>query len=84
MQNQPTEIKEFDLRGQICPSTLLTALREINGAKQQLKEAALGLVFLTDNRSSTMHISETAGNMGYKVKVEKMEGFYRVVVSGNA
>lgn len=84
MLSQSTEIKELDLRGQICPSTLLTALREINGAKQQLKEAMLALVFLTDNRSSTMHISETAGNMGYKVKVEKKEGFYRVVVSGNA
>lgn len=84
MTHQADEMKEFDLRGQICPSTLLTALREINGAKQQLKELTLALVFLTDNRSSTIHISETAGNMGYKVKVEKKEGFYRIVVAGNA
>lgn len=81
---QEAEYKEIDLRGRICPSTLLTALREINGAKQALKALAITLVFLTDNRSSTTHISETATNMGYKVKVEKKEGFYRIAISGIA
>lgn len=74
-------VKEIDLRGQICPSTLLTALREVNSAKTELKAGTLSLLFLTDNRSSTTHISETVSNMGYQVSVDKVQGYYRVSVN---
>jgi TusA-related sulfurtransferase len=73
--------KEIDLRGQICPSTLLTALREVNSARADLHAGVLSLCFLTDNRSSTTHISETVTNMGYQVLVEKSDGHYRISVS---
>ena len=75
------EFKQIDLRGQICPSTLLMALREVNSSKERLKEGTLRMEFLTDNRSSTTHIAETVGNMGYNVQVEKLEGDYRILVS---
>jgi len=77
-------VKEIDLRGQICPSTLLIALREVNSARAELKAGTLSLLFFTDNRSSTTHISETVTNMGYLVTVDKSEGFYLISVSKGA
>ena len=41
------ETIEFDIRGQICPSTLLTALKEINRHRTSLKNGNCMLVFLT-------------------------------------
>ena len=76
--------KEIDLRGQICPSTLLTALREVNLCKSELKAAVLRLVFLTDNRSSTTHIADAVGSMGYDVSVAKEQGYYRITISRHA
>ena len=76
-------VKEIDLRGQICPSTLLIALREVNNTKAELKTGTISLLFLTDNRSSTTHISETVTNMGYLVTVDKEQGHYRIAVTRN-
>ncbi len=72
------ELKEIDLRGQICPSTLLMALREINGCKPDLRCGALKLSFLSDNRDSTVTIPEAAANMGYEVSVVKENEYYRI------
>ena len=72
--------KEIDLRGQICPSTLLTALRETNTNKTELKSGELRLVILTDNRSSTTHISESISAMGYRVEVQKEQEYYRISI----
>jgi TusA-related sulfurtransferase len=79
--HQETTCKQFDLRGQICPSTLLIALREVNSFKSELKSGTVSLLFLSDNRSSTTHISETVSNMGYKVQIEKKQGHYHILVS---
>ena len=73
--------KELDLCGQICPSTLLTTLREVNNAKSELKSGAASLVVLTDNRSSTTHICEAVGAMGYHVQTSKEATFYRITIS---
>lgn len=72
------ELKEIDLRGQICPSTLLLALREINGSKPDLRSGALKLSFLSDNRDSTVTIPEAAANMGYEVSVTREHEYYRI------
>ncbi|SKA18272.1 TusA-related sulfurtransferase [Trichlorobacter thiogenes] len=72
--------KEIDLRGQICPSTLLTALRETNTNKTELRSGELKLVILTDNRNSTTHISESIGAMGYRVEVVKEQEYYRITI----
>ncbi len=73
--------KEVDLRGQICPSTLLTALREVNLLREDIKSGKTSLVFFTDNRSSTTHIFETVSNMGYLVQVDKNQDYYKICVS---
>lgn len=70
----------FDIRGQICPSTLLIALREINRHSQALKSGELLLLFRTDNRDSTHTIPESALNMGYSASVNRQEDYYEIAV----
>lgn len=72
---------EFDIRGQLCPSTLLVALREMNAHVERLNRGTLKLCFLIDNREATVTIPESASNMGYAVSVDKRDGYYRIEVS---
>lgn len=74
------EIISIDMRGQICPSTLISALREINIRKDEIRSGNTVLVFLTDNRDSTVTIPETAENMGYATKVIKEDAHYRIEI----
>lgn len=74
------ETIEIDIRGQLCPATLLVALKEINERADLLRRGAVKLCFLIDNRDATGTIPESAANMGYAVKVERQEGWYRIEV----
>jgi TusA-related sulfurtransferase len=69
---------EFDICGQICPSALLTALREINAHKDQLKQGAIELVIKTDARDATRTIPAAVENMGYQVEITKESGCYLI------
>jgi TusA-related sulfurtransferase len=71
---------EFDLRGQICPSTLLIALKEINSHAEALGQGKEKLCFMIDNRDATVTIPEFAFNMGYAVIVGKKDGYYYIEV----
>lgn len=71
----------IDVCGQICPSSLLTALREVNKHKQQLCNEGLKLAILTDNPDSTNRIYEAVGNMGYQVKVNDRTHHYMISIS---
>lgn len=77
-----TSIEEIDIRGQICPSTMLTALREVNNRKADIKGGKTCLTLLSDNRSSVTNITETVGRMGYQVDVKKEHDYYRVSITG--
>ncbi|GAM10843.1 sirA-like protein [Geobacter sp. OR-1] len=79
----PVRTIEFDIRGQICPSTLLVALREINKNFVDLNNGTVQLVFRTDNRDSTTTIPESAGNMGLHCSVMKNESCYMIQVSNH-
>ena len=74
---------EFDIRGQICPSTLLTALREINTHQEALRDRVVRLRFLTDNRDCVTTIPESARNMGYAVEVQRESDCYAIEVRGD-
>jgi len=74
---------EYDICGQICPSTLLTALREINTHQEALKDHVVLLRFLTDNRDCVTTIPESARNMGYAVEVRREGGCYAIEVCGD-
>jgi len=76
------ETIEFDIRGQICPSSLLVALKEVNSRAEGLRQGSVQLCFLTDNRDATITIPESASNMGYGVALEKKDGYYRIMISG--
>jgi TusA-related sulfurtransferase len=79
------EIREvtLDIRGQVCPSTLLTALKEINARCEALRGGREKLVVLTTNRDSTHTLPDAARNMGYHVEVSREDGHYRIVVHGS-
>ena len=71
---------EYDIRGQICPSTLLLALREINTHQAALRERAVRLLFLSDNRDCVTTIPESARNMGYATAVRRERGCYVIEI----
>lgn len=76
-----TRIIEQDVRGQICPSCLLMALRELNDRQSAIKDGKAEFHILTDNRHSTTTIPNAVANMGYAVEVKKERGYYRIVIS---
>lgn len=71
---------ELDIRGQICPSTLLSALRSINLHRSELRQG-LQLAIRTDNRAATSTIPEMVVKMGYAVRVEKISRHYLIIIS---
>jgi TusA-related sulfurtransferase len=73
---------EHNIRGQICPSTLLFTLREINKVQQELKEGLVRIVIFTDNRNAIATIPEAVASMGYGTTIEKKEGFYQIEIRG--
>jgi TusA-related sulfurtransferase len=76
-----TKTIEFDIRGQICPSTLLVALREINRNFKELNTGAVQLLFRSDNRNCINTIPPAAENMGLKASVEKTGSDYSILIS---
>ena len=80
MKNEPADVVEFDIRGQICPSSLLITLREINTRQKLIKSGAQQIIILTDNRDATTTVPEALNNMGYVVSVEKKHNYYVIEV----
>ncbi len=80
MEKAGQEILEFDIRGQICPSSLLIALKEVNTHKERLRRGEVALAFKTDNRDATITIPDAATHMGYWVRVTKSADYYVVLV----
>ena len=75
------ESVEIDVCGQICPSSLLTALREVNKHKEFLRDGGLLLEILTDNHDSTNRICDAVGNMGYHVEVKDQKNHYKICIA---
>ena len=80
MVEQIKETIEIDVCGQICPSSLLTSLREVNKHKISLRDGTLQLDILTDNHDSLNRICEAVGNMGYQVEIEDQKGHYKLSI----
>ena len=73
---------ELDIRGQICPSTLLFALKTVNEHREELQAGALRLSFHTDNRDAVVTIPDAVRHMGYAVSVAKESGDYHITIGG--
>lgn len=77
---QDAHIILHDIRGQICPSSLLFTLREVNREQLALKEDRVRIVIKTDNRNAIATIPEAVSSMGYATTVEKKEGYYEIEI----
>ena len=75
-----TNTVEIDVRGFVCPSSLLVALRELNKQKDGLRRGDIRVVFLVDNHESTNRICEAVKSMGYEFEVTESQGGYSVAV----
>ncbi len=80
MDNSGHKLIHFDIRGQICPSTLLIALKGINQHKEALRRGEVVLLFKTNNRDATVTIPDAAENMGYGASVAKEADYYLITV----
>ena len=78
------QIIEVDMRGQVCPSTLLVAMDNLNKHREELQNGEIRLAIKTDNREATMTIPGTAESMGYAVQVKIMEGYYQIEICAAA
>lgn len=70
----------LDIRGQICPSTLLASLGKVNQHLEQIKEKRVVLEIRTDSRDATNTIPDATANMGLSASVQKSDGYYRIYV----
>ncbi|SHI55987.1 Sulfurtransferase TusA [Malonomonas rubra DSM 5091] len=80
MTETEKEIVVIDVCGQICPSSLLTALREINQRKNELRDGKLQLDIITDNHDSINRIAEAVSNMGYQVSLADQGKQFRISI----
>jgi TusA-related sulfurtransferase len=69
-------IIKMDIRGQICPSCLLLALKEVNANIEAIKRGESEIRILSDDRHATATIPGAITKMGISTAVEKTdEGF---------
>ena len=71
----------MDVRGQVCPSTLLLAMATMNEHRNALLGGEVALRILSDNRHAIITIPETARNMGYAADVKQDAGYYTILIS---
>ncbi len=83
MLERMPRVIDFDIRGQICPSSCLLALKKINSLKLELKNGDILLRIITDHRDATVTIPDSARNMGYDVKVAKESDYYLINITYN-
>jgi len=74
---------KLDLRGQVCPSTLLQTLKAINKNKKKLKNKSLIIKVLTDNRDALTTIPEAVEKMGFSVISKKENSYYIILIKKN-
>lgn len=71
---------QIDVRGFVCPSSLLVALRELNKYRESLRSSSFKLEFLVDNHESTNRICEAVKSMGYDLRVTETDNSYCIMV----
>ncbi len=69
-----------DVRGFVCPSSLLVALRELNKYKEGLQAGQIRVEFMIDNHDSTNRICEAVKSMGYTFEVTDEHNGYAIAV----
>lgn len=72
----------LDIRGQLCPSCLLLALKELNQHGAAIRAGSVEIVVTTDDRQATATIPATAERMGFRTEVARLDGSYRIRIFG--
>ena len=80
MTTTPGRTVELDLRGHVCPASLLLSLKNMNAMREELSSGRVALRILTSNRESVPTITDAARTMGYAVTVEHTEAHYVLLV----
>ena len=80
MNKDKVRVEKLNVYGQVCPSTLLLALREVNRLQDELHRGEVRLDIHTDNRFATATIPNAVRNMGLDAKVRKEEEGYLIEV----
>lgn len=73
---------DIDIRGQICPSCLLLALKELNHNAEAVRAGSAEIVVTTDDRQATTTIPVTVDRMGFCTEVTRLDGSYRIRIFG--
>ena len=78
--NRAAQTVTVDLRGQVCPSTLLVAMAAINKNRQHLRNGEIILQLLTDNEQASETIPAAARNMGYSVELKSAADSLEILI----
>lgn len=70
------KVETYDVRGQVCPSTLLLALREVNRLSSELRSGQVEVEILTDNRNATITIPNAVKSLGLETAVAQIDQGY--------
>ncbi|MBD1399453.1 sulfurtransferase TusA family protein [Pelovirga terrestris] len=69
-----------DVRGFVCPSSLLVALRELNKYREALRKDHFIIELMVDNHDSTNRICGAVKSMGYDFAVTDRDNSYCIAV----
>lgn len=72
---------ELDIRGRVCPSCLLLALREVNRHYAALSQGRVCLTVLIDSRDAIGTIPAAVRDMGLSAQVSKIGDYYRISIA---
>lgn len=72
------QIINLDILGQICPSCLLIALKELNTHAAAIRSGEVEIVVSTDDRQATATIPGTAERMGFRSEVSRSDAGYQI------
>lgn len=75
---------DIDIRGQICPSCLLIALKELNSHAMAIRAHESELAMVTDDCQATVTIPAAALRMGLGAEVQDLDDSYRIRIFGNS
>ncbi len=76
---QNGQIHKIDICGQICPSCLLIALKEVTAQRDLLLRGG-ALHIHTDSRQAINTIPSSVHNMGYQTNIVKSKGRYCIEI----
>ena len=78
--NDNNDKLELDIRGQICPSCLLLALKEVTGNTEKIDSRELTVHVISDDRQATTTIPDAVQKMGFSSRIDKKDDGYHILI----